>query len=96
VADADNRAFRLGAGEGRRLRAFVDLMILKLTADQTSGRVAPAGLEGFFAATAVDATTTTHPPADLPEMPDDPDLAGRYGTTPLGPEPRWAPRHCAS
>ena len=28
---------------------------------------------------------------DLPEAPDDPDLARRYGTTALGPEPRWTP-----
>ena len=39
VSDQDNRAFRLGAGEGRRTWAFGDLMILKLTAAQTSGRV---------------------------------------------------------
>ena len=39
VSDADNGAFHLGAGEGRRIWAFGDLMILKLTAEQTSGRV---------------------------------------------------------
>jgi hypothetical protein len=145
VSDADNGAFRLGAGEGRRIWAFGDLMILKLTAEQTSGRVfvmeqhvprhrqapgrhvhevddqawfviagphgishafsadtddlhvlvitAPAGLEGLFASMGIDATEPTHPPADLPEAREDPDLARRYGTTALGPEPRWTPQH---
>jgi len=165
LGDGDDGAFRLGAGEGRRIWAFGDLMILKLTAEQTSGRVfvmeqhvprhrgapgrhvhevddqswfviaghgrwfigdqtieagtgdfvhgphgvphafsadsddlhvlvitAPAGLEGLFAAVGVDATEPTHPPADLPEPTEDPDLAQRYGTTALGPEPRWTPR----
>jgi hypothetical protein len=53
---------------------------------------APAGLEGLFAVMGVDATETTHPPANLPEAPEDPDLARRYGTTALGPEPRWTPQ----
>jgi quercetin dioxygenase-like cupin family protein len=44
-----------------------DLHVLVITA--------PAGLEGFFAAVGVDATEPTHPPADLPEAPEDPDLA---------------------
>ena len=164
MSDAGNGAFRLGAGEGRRIWAFGDLMIMKLTAEQSSGRVfvmeqhvpghqgapgrhvhevddqswyvisgrgrwfigdatidagpgdfvhgphgvphafsadtddlhvlvitAPAGLEGLFAAMGVDATEPTHPPAHQPEHPDDPDLARRYGTTALGPEPRWTP-----
>ena len=52
---------------------------------------APAGLEGLFAAMGVEAAEPTHPPADLPESPDDPELARRYGTTALGPEPRWTP-----
>ena len=60
-----------------------DLHVLVITA--------PAGLEGLFAAIGVDATEPTHPPADLPEGPDDPDLARRYGTTALGPETRWTP-----
>ena len=158
-------AFHLKAGEGRRFWAFGDLMILKATAEQTSGRVfvmeqhvprhrhapgrhvhevddqswfviagrgrwfigdetfeagpgdflhgphgvphafsadtddlhvlvitAPAGLEGFFAAVGIHATEPTHPPEDLPEAPDDPDLARRYGTMALGPETRWAPK----
>ena len=33
-----NRAFRLGAGEGRRIWAFGDLMILKLTGRPRLGR----------------------------------------------------------
>jgi hypothetical protein len=40
----------------------------------------------------IDATEPTHPPADLPDAPEDPDLARRYGTTALGPEPRWTPQ----
>jgi quercetin dioxygenase-like cupin family protein len=40
----------------------------------------------------VDATEPTHPPADLPEPPEDPDLAERFGLTALGPETRWTPR----
>lgn len=164
MSDADARAFHLRAGEGRRIWAFGDLMILKLTAEQASGRVfvmeqhvprhqgapgrhvhavddqswfviagrgrwfigdetfeagpgdflhgphgvphafsadtedlhvlvvtAPAGLEGLFAAVGVDAAEPTHPPADLPDAPEDPDLARRYGTTALGPESRWTP-----
>ena len=165
MSDADRRAFVLRAGEGRRLWAFGDLMILKATAEQTSGRLfvmeqhvprhrrapgrhvhevddqswfviagrgrwfigdqtieagpgdfvhgphavahafsadtddlhvlvitAPAGLEGLFAAVGVEATEATHPPDDLPEGPDDAALAHRYGTTALGPEPRWTPQ----
>ncbi len=165
MTDAHDQAFHLRAGEGRRIWAFGDLMIVKATAEQTSGRVfvmeqhvprhrrapgrhvhevddqswfviagrgrwfigdetieagpgdfvhgphgvahafsadtddlhvlvitAPAGLEGFFAAMGVDATDPTHPPADLPEAPEDPDLARRYGTITLGPEPRWSPQ----
>ena len=163
--DRDTGAFRLGPGEGRRLWAFGDLMILKATAAQTSGRVfvmeqhvprhqgapgrhvhavddqswfviagrgrwfigdetidagagdfvhgphgiphafsadtddlhvlvitAPAGLEAFFDAVGVDATEPTHPPADLPEPPEDAGLAARYGVEALGPESRWTPR----
>ena len=166
MSDAEYGAFRLGAGEGQRIWALGDLMILKLTAEQTSGRVfvmeqhvprhrrapgrhvhdaddqswfviagrgrwfigeqtidagpgdfvhgphgvphafsadtddlhvlvitAPAGLEGLFAEIGADATELTHPPADLPEPADDPDLARRYGTTALGPELRWAPKN---
>ena len=37
--ESDASPYRLKAGEGRRLWAFGDLMILKATADQTSGRV---------------------------------------------------------
>jgi quercetin dioxygenase-like cupin family protein len=154
----------LRLGEGRRLWAFGDLMILKATADQTSGRVfvmeqhvprhrlapgrhvhvnddqfwfviegrgrwfiggqpieagpgdfihgphgiphafsadsddlhvlvitAPAGLEEFFSAIGTEAAELTHPPVDLEEPPEDPDLAHRYGITALGPEPNWTP-----
>jgi mannose-6-phosphate isomerase-like protein (cupin superfamily) len=164
VSDADKGALHLRAGEGQRIWAFGDLMIVKATAEQASGRVfvmeqhvprhrrapgrhvhevddqswfviagrgrwfigdqmfeagpgdfvygphgvahafsadtddlhvlvitTPAGLEGFFAAMGVDATEPAHPPADLPEAPDDPELARRYGITALGPEPRWTP-----
>lgn len=164
VTDVDAQGFHLRPGEGRRIWAFGDLMIMKLTAEQSSGRVfvmeqhlpghqgapgrhvheaddqswfviagrgrwfigdqvieagpgdfihgphgvphafsadtpdlhvlvitAPAGLEGLFAAMGVDATEPTHPPADLPQPPDDPEIARRYGTTALGPEPRWTP-----
>ena len=35
----ERRPYRLGAGEGRRLWAFGDLMILKTTAKETNGRV---------------------------------------------------------
>lgn len=34
----ERRPYRLGAGEGRRLWAFGDLMILKSTAKETNGR----------------------------------------------------------
>jgi len=164
MSDTSNRGFHVRAGEGRRIWAFGDLMILKATAEQTAGRVfvmeqhvprhqhppgrhvhevddqswfviagrgrwfvgeqtieagpgdfvhgphgvphafsadtddlhvlvitAPAGLEGFFDAMGVDATELTHPPADLPEVPDDPEAARRYGVTALGPESRWTP-----
>ena len=164
MSEADDRAFHLRAGEGRRIWAFGDLMILKATAEQTLGGVfvmeqhvprhrhapgrhvhavddqswfvisgrgrwfiggqiiearpgdfvhgphavphafsadtddlhvlvitAPAGLEGFFAAMGTEAAELTHPPAELPEAPEDPDLARRYGITALGPEPRWTP-----
>jgi quercetin dioxygenase-like cupin family protein len=169
VTDLNARAFRLGPGEGRRLWAFGDLMIMKLTAEQSSGRVfimeqhvprhrrapgrhvheiddqswfviagrgrwfigddmieagpgdfvhgphgvahafsadsddlhvlvitAPAGLEGLFAAMGVDATELIHPPADVPDAPNHPDLARRYGTKALGPEPRWTPSDSAA
>ena len=158
------RPYRLGAGEGRRIWAFGDLMILKATAPESGGRVfvmeqhvprhrhapgrhihadddqswfviagrgrfyigdetlavgpgdfvhgphglphafsadtddlhvlvitTPAGLEGFFDAVGVEATTATHPPADLPGPVEDPALAKRYGITALGPETRWTP-----
>ena len=52
---------------------------------------APAGLEGFFEAVGVEATTATHPPSDLPEPVEDPAVAARYGITALGPETRWTP-----
>ena len=51
----------------------------------------PAGLEGFFAESGVDASAATHPPAGLAESADDPALAARYGVTALGREPRWTP-----
>jgi quercetin dioxygenase-like cupin family protein len=51
----------------------------------------PAGLEGFFTAMGTEAAEPTHPPVDLVEMPEDPDLARRYGITGLGPEPNWTP-----
>jgi quercetin dioxygenase-like cupin family protein len=165
VSDAETRPFHLKAGEGRRIWALGDLMILKATAEQTSGRVfvmeqhvprhrhapgrhvhevddqswfviagrgrwfvgdvtfeagpgdfihgphgvahafsadtddlhvvvitAPAGLEGFFAAVGTEATEPIHPPADLPDPPENAELARRYGTTALGPEPRWTPQ----
>ena len=41
MSDADNGAFRLAAGEGRRIWAFGDLMILRLTAEHTSGGPKP-------------------------------------------------------
>ena len=37
--EPERRPYRLGAGEGRRLWAFGDLMILKATAEETNGRV---------------------------------------------------------
>jgi quercetin dioxygenase-like cupin family protein len=162
--DLPRRPFRLGPGEGRRLWAFGDLMILKTTTEETNGRLfvmeqhvprhrhapgrhihavddqswfvisghgrffignetlvvgpgdfihgphaiphafsadsedlhvlvitTPAGLEGFFAESGVEALAATHPPADLVEPPDDPDTAARYGVTAMGPEPRWTP-----
>ena len=164
MTDSSPSPHRLRLGEGRPLWALGDLMILKATADQTSGRVfvmeqhvprhrhapgrhvhenddqfwfvidgrgrwfiggqpieagpgdfiigphgvphafsadtddlhvlvitAPAGLEAFFAETGTDAAVLTHPPADLVEAPDDPDLARRYGIVALGPEPNWTP-----
>jgi quercetin dioxygenase-like cupin family protein len=40
MSDApERRPYRLGAGEGRRLWAFGDLMILKATTDETNGRL---------------------------------------------------------
>ena len=51
----------------------------------------PAGLEGYFVETGVEAVVADHPPDDLAEAPDDPELADRYGITALGPEPRWTP-----
>jgi hypothetical protein len=51
----------------------------------------PAGLEGFFETQGTEATEATHPPANLAEPPEDPDLALRFGVTALGPEPDWAP-----
>jgi mannose-6-phosphate isomerase-like protein (cupin superfamily) len=51
----------------------------------------PAGLEGFFAEAGVEAVAATHPPADLVEPADDPEVAARYGVTALGPETRWSP-----
>jgi hypothetical protein len=65
-----------------------DLHVLVITA--------PAGLEGLFAAMGVDATELIHPPADVPDAPNHPDLARRYGTTALGPEPRWTPSDSAA
>jgi quercetin dioxygenase-like cupin family protein len=158
------RPYLLGAGQGRRLWAFGDLMILKATADQTAGRVfvmeqhvprhrdapgrhvhavddqawfviagrgrffigdetltagpgdyingphgvphafsadtddlhvlvitTPAGLEAFFRETGIEAPTATHPPDDLAQADDDPEVAARYGVSALGPEPRWTP-----
>ena len=158
----ERRPYRLGAGEGRQLWAFGDLMILKTTAKETNGRLfimeqhvprhrqapgrhvhaaddqawfvisghgrffigdetlvagpgdfihgphgmphafsadsddlhvlvitTPAGLEGFFAESGVDALAATHPPAGLSQPADDPDVAARYGVTALGPEPLW-------
>lgn len=38
MSGADKGAFRLGSGEGRRIWAFGDLMIVKLTREQSSGR----------------------------------------------------------
>jgi quercetin dioxygenase-like cupin family protein len=167
--ELERRPYRLGAGEGRRLSAFGDLMILKATAEETNGRVfvmeqhvprhrqapgrhvhavddqawfvisghgrffigdetfvagpgdfihgphgmphafsadsddlhvlvitTPAGLEGFFAESGVDALAATHPPAGLNKPADDPDVAARYGVTALGPEPLWTPAPTAS
>lgn len=162
--EPERRPFVLRAGEGRRLWAFGDLMILKATADDTNGRLfvmeqhvprhrqapgrhvhavddqawfviaghgrffvgdetlsagpgdfihgphgiphafsadsddlhvlvitTPAGLEGFFVESGVDASAATHPPAGLVEPADDPAVAARFGVTALGPELRWAP-----
>ena len=164
MSESNPSPYRLRAGEGRRLWAFGDLMILKATADQTSGRVfvmeqhvprhqhapgrhihqnddqswfviggrgrwfiggqvieagpndfihgphgvphafsadtadlhvlvitTPAGLEEFFTATGIEAAEPTHPPVDLVETPEDPDLARQFGITALGPEPSWTP-----
>ena len=38
MSDADNHAFHLKAGEGRRIWAFGELMILKLTGRPRLGR----------------------------------------------------------
>lgn len=164
MSKASQTPYHLKGGEGRRLWALGDLMILKATADTTSGRVfvmeqhvprhrhapgrhvhehddqfwfvvagrgrwfiggqsieaaagdfihgphgiphafsadtddlhvlvitAPAGLEGFFDAMGTVATELVHPPDDLAESPEDPDLSQRFGITALGPEPNWTP-----
>ncbi|HET9083190.1 MAG TPA: hypothetical protein VFN41_02210 [Candidatus Limnocylindrales bacterium] len=57
---------------------------------------APAGLEGFFGAMGVDAAELIHPPSDVAGVPEDPQLARRYGTTALGPELRWTPTRSAA